>query len=506
MRTRKRATGEERDREQHHSVADVSHHRPEHQREEQRHHERGVERAGARELEEGDQRLERPREARVPHQHRRVGVAGGGRHVLDDDRRSEPGLHLGAQRRELASGYPAVGDEGSLRGADPPDSVEPFELPGDARAQVSEPLDMRHQQCPTLVFGGGDRLRQIGQTALDRVHRAVQREMLERVRERDVANLSPPEQGPHGRAIGVGEHDQTADGARLDARGQERELMAELLAQLPAERLYDQFVLGVEDQCDGAQPKMAEILVVELGELGNQRQQPPQRLEVAGKYETLVTERIQAPSQLVGRGREPIELILERVEVKRVLDPLRLGRTGCVELREQPVRLRREGTEVVAARRAQLLAAQSFDPVRSPRVGDLHATETLKLAHRALDLGAGAEDLGLCHRNEHALRPHLQQQLGELGDQLVALGGRTPAELVRPGTAVGTDRGGLGLRLGNQSVGAPAARLLAGLPRVREQTIGLRTRGGQCILGHVTRAVALLERALEPLDGRQRIQ
>jgi len=282
--------------------------------------------------------------------------------------------------------------------------------------------------------------------------------------------------------------------------------MAELLAQLPAERLYDQFVLSVEDQCDGAQPKMAEILVVELGELGNQRQQPSQGLEVAGKHETLVTERIQAPSQLVGRGREPIELILERVEVKRVLDPLRVGRTGCVELREQPVRLRREGTEVVAARRAQLLAAQSFDPVRSPRVGDLHATETLKLAHRALDLGAGAEDLGLCHRNEHALRPHLQQQLGELGDQLVALRGRTPAELVRPGTAVGTDRGGLGLRLGNQSVGAPAARLPAGLPRVREQTIGLRTRGGQGILGHLTRAVALLERALEPLDGRQRIQ
>ena len=49
-------------------------------------------------------------------------------------------------------------------------------------------------------------------------------ERLERVGERDVANLSPPEQGPHGRAIGVGEHDQTADGARLDTRGQEREL------------------------------------------------------------------------------------------------------------------------------------------------------------------------------------------------------------------------------------------------------------------------------------------
>ena len=194
MRTRNGATGEQRDREQHHAVADVSHHRPEHQREEQRHHERGVERAGARELEEGDQRLERPREARVPHQHRRVGVARGGRHVLDDDRRSEPGLHLGAQRRELASGYPAVGDEGSLRGADPPDSVEPFELPGDARAQVTEPLDMRRQQCPALVFGGGDRLRQLGQAALDRVHGGVQREMLERVGERDVANLSPPEQ------------------------------------------------------------------------------------------------------------------------------------------------------------------------------------------------------------------------------------------------------------------------------------------------------------------------
>ena len=87
------------------------------------------------------------------------------------DRRSEPGLDLGAQRRELASGYPAVGDEGSLRGAEPPDRVEPFELPGDARAQVPEPLDMRRQQCPrwssaaAIACGRSARRRSIASTA-----------------------------------------------------------------------------------------------------------------------------------------------------------------------------------------------------------------------------------------------------------------------------------------------------------------------------------------------------
>ena len=257
-----------------------------------------------------DQRLERPGEARVAHQHRRLGVAGGGRHVLDDDRRSEPGLHLVAQHRYLAARHPAVGDERALRGADPPDGLEPLEFTGDARAQVTQPPDVRQQQGSPLVFGSGDRLRELRQAALDRVHGGVQREVVERVGERDVANLRAPQQRLHGPAVGVGEHDQTADGARLDARRQQREPLAELLAQLPAERLYDQFVLGVEDQRDGAQSKMAEILVVQLGELGNERQQPPQRLEVAGKDETLVTERIQALPQLFGRGGEPLELIL----------------------------------------------------------------------------------------------------------------------------------------------------------------------------------------------------
>ncbi|MGH2744979.1 MAG: hypothetical protein ACRDN8_21325 [Thermoleophilaceae bacterium] len=100
----------------------------------------------------------------------------------------------------------------------------------------------------------------------------------------------------------------------------------------------------------------------------------------------------------------------------------------------------------------------------------------------------------------------MQQQLSELGDQIVALGGRTKAELLRPSHAVGTGRGGLGLRLGKQRAVATAARVFPGLTRVREQALSLGAGGRQRILGHVTGAVAFLERALEPLDGRQRIR
>jgi hypothetical protein len=173
------------------------------------------------------------------HQHRRIGVARGRRQVLDDDRRSEPGLHLVPQRRKPSPGQPAVNDERALRGADPADRREPLEVPGDVHAQVTQPRGMRQQQLQQAVFGGGDRLRELGQAALDRLHGGMKREPFERLGERHVADLCAPEQRSHGLAVAVREHDQAAEGACFDGRRQQRELLGELLAQLAAEGLHN---------------------------------------------------------------------------------------------------------------------------------------------------------------------------------------------------------------------------------------------------------------------------
>jgi hypothetical protein len=78
---------------------------------------------------------------------------------------------------------------------------------------------------------------------------------------------------------------------------------------------------------------------------------------------------------------------------------VRPRRAGGAELRQQSVRQRGEGVKLVMASRTHLLAAHRVDPVDGPRVGDLHATETLELGDGALDLVAWAEDLCFCHRN-----------------------------------------------------------------------------------------------------------
>ena len=303
-----RPVGDMREREQHDAVADVSDHDPEHQRQEERHQQRRIEGAGARKVQEADERLEWLCRPRVAHEQRRLRIARRGRQVLDEDRRAEAGVELACQPRQVAPGNPALGDERALRRAQPLDGLEPLELAGDRGAQGAEASGVREQERLALGPYGGDGLRELRQAALHRLDGRAEREALERLGQRGLANLCPAEQGSHGAPVAVTEHDHAADAAAVDARPDQMQAIAQLLCELLAKRLDHLLVVRVEDECEGAQPQHAELLVVEVGEFWRERQEPLERLQIPRKHQALVPERVQAPGQGLDPGRQALQL------------------------------------------------------------------------------------------------------------------------------------------------------------------------------------------------------
>ena len=104
----KHPAGGEPEREQHDAVADVSDHDTEHQRQEERHQQRRIEGAGARKVQEADERLERPCRPRVAHEQRRLRIARRGRQVLDEDRGAEAGVQLASSAAPGGAGEPST--------------------------------------------------------------------------------------------------------------------------------------------------------------------------------------------------------------------------------------------------------------------------------------------------------------------------------------------------------------------------------------------------------------
>ena len=306
----------------------------------------------------------------------------------------------------MAPGNPALGDERALRRAQPLDRLEPLELAGDRGAQGAKASGVREQERLALGPYGGDGLRELRQAALHRLDGRAEREALERLGQRGLANLCPAEQGAHGVPMAVTEHDQAADAAAVDARPDQMQAIAQLLGELLAKRVDHLLVVGVEDECDGAQPQDAELLVVEVGELGRERQEPLERLQIPREDQALVPERVQAPAQGLDPGRQALQLGVRLAGIqwarrRRLVVGSGVGR----DRRQQLVGPRRQQTEPLAASRTRLLVAQPLDGLGGARIGDLHEAEPVELADHALDLAPAAEDLDLGHGHEHAATP-----------------------------------------------------------------------------------------------------
>jgi hypothetical protein len=410
--------------------------------------------------------------------------------------------------RELAPRHPALGDECALRRGEPVERLEPFELTGDGDAHAAEPRGLREQERFARELDVGDRLGKLLLAALHRLHGRAQREPLERLGQRGLPNLRVPEQRMHSPPVLLRKHDQTADGSVSDARPYELETVAELPGQLVAERLDDLHVVRVEHERDRVQPEGAKLTVVEVGELGDEREQPAERLEVAGKDKSLVTQRGQPAAQLVDLDRDAAQLGAQCAGIQRpanrVLrrraDRPRAGR----DQREQAVRPRGEATQLLAPQRTILVAAEPVGSERGARVGDLDQAEPVELSDDALDLAPATEEPHLGHGDEHVLRLLWKQQRGELGDQLVTSGGRLLVKLLRVGLALGTERARIGLGLREHFSPAAAPRFQPGSASVGEQLLGLRARGVQSRPGRVVRAGSFSECGLEPPDGIQR--
>ena len=157
-----------------------------------------------------------------------------------------------------------------------------------------------HQRL-ALALDGLDGSGKLREAALHRLDGRAQRGALEGLGQCGVANLHAPEQVADCRLVGVRIDDEAADRTVLDARPDQLETGPELLRELVAERLEDRFVVGVEHQRSRIQPQPAQRLVVEVGELGHERDQSPQRLEEPGQQRSLVAERLQR----AGRGPRP---------------------------------------------------------------------------------------------------------------------------------------------------------------------------------------------------------
>src|SRR6478735_4154917 len=94
-------------------------------------------------------------------------------------------------------------------------------------------------------------------------------------------DLLATEQLAHGVGIAMGDDDQAANGVGVDPLRDELEAIAHKLAQRAAERLDEPVVVRVQNERDGVEPEGSQLLLVEGGKLGDERQQLPKGLEVA---------------------------------------------------------------------------------------------------------------------------------------------------------------------------------------------------------------------------------
>ena len=175
-------------------------------------------------------------------------------------------------------------------------------------AQHAQPCSLREQERLALGTCRGDRLRKLREPALHRFHGRAQRETLERVRQRGLANLCATQQRLHGMAAADRKDHQTPDPTVGHVRPDEMEALTELLGQHFAQRVDNPLVVRVEDQRDRAQPQEAELRVVEVDDLRRQRQQPPEWLQIPRQDQRLVPKAVLAAAQRLDRCRQPLQL------------------------------------------------------------------------------------------------------------------------------------------------------------------------------------------------------
>ena len=397
--------------EQHGAVADVPDHGAEHQRQEERHQQRRIERAGARKVEEADERLERSCHARVAHQQRRLGVARRGREVLDEDGGSEPRVDLAAQARELAPRHPALGDERALRRGE---LVEPRRAARARRRRARAGTQSRRHAAAGAPRARARRRRSPREArrsgaASPRRPRAARGARTPRAARR-WRTCARPSSARTACWWSCGNTTRQPIAAVVDARPHqlERGRRAPRRARSRSvSTICSSSVLSTSATVSSR--SSAQLLVVEVGELGHEREQPPERLEVAGQDQTLVTERVQSLAQ--GLDLRPRGAPARRASHRR---PSRLGAGERAARQaasaEQRVGLRREQAQLLAARRT----VPPRRPARRPRPRRARRRSPRGRAGEALRRRArpraAAEDPHLRHRDEHALGASSRKQ------------------------------------------------------------------------------------------------
>ena len=221
--------------------------------------------------------------------------------------------------------------------------------------------------------------RKLGHPALHRLDGRPEREALERPGQLGAAHLRTAQQGTDRLLVLVGKHDQAADRAVVHARPRHVDAAGELLGQLVAEHLDDLLVFGVEHESDRAQAQTPELLIIEIGELGDERQEQPERLQVAREDQALVAKRVQPAAQGRDLGPQALQLGARRSGVERALGSQvrasrRVGARRATRRSGPPRAAARRGEPHVPPRRPAPRLRPRTARRRSPRgrVGEAH--------------------------------------------------------------------------------------------------------------------------------------
>ena len=163
--------------------------------------------------------------------------------------------------------------------------------PRSRRARRSPRRRARREQRVQLRLRPVELGGNLAQPALHRCHCALEREILVARRQGKGTDALAAEDGLHAprpRSAGVTITQPIASASTRDRH--EHEAIAELCPQSLAQDVDDRLVPGVEDERDRLELQGLDLALVELCELGDERQQAAQGLDVARQHRELGSE------------------------------------------------------------------------------------------------------------------------------------------------------------------------------------------------------------------------
>ena len=219
---------------------------------------------------------------------------------------------------QVAPGDPALGHEGARCHGEPVEPVESLELFGDrVRAghavawHAARGVLRARRRVASIARGSSATRRRIASTAARSERRSNASGSSAR------RTCARPSRARTACWCWWGNTTRQPIAPSSDARPRHVDMAGELIGQLVAEHRDDLFVVGVEHESDRAQAQTLELLIIEIGELGDEGQEQPERLQVAREDQALVAKHVQPAAQGRDLGRQALQLGARRAGVER---------------------------------------------------------------------------------------------------------------------------------------------------------------------------------------------